>query len=165
MKNENKENLKELLERFYSRQEVNEIYSDITETENLLKRYPAPDVDETVTNHIKAEIDEKLAKPAARYTTILLKTAAVAAVLFIVSFVSLSVFTPEPQAFDGTSESTTQIFDNEDLEIAALTAEIEEVEREFSSLSLNDTQTSYYSDITEDLETELIDLDTDFWKG
>ncbi|MHC4594656.1 MAG: hypothetical protein ACYS19_06890, partial [Planctomycetota bacterium] len=64
MNGQNKENLKELFERFADAEQAEKCVEDVQKAEQILREYPAPEPDDMLIANIKAEIAMRL--PARR---------------------------------------------------------------------------------------------------
>ncbi|MHC4117297.1 MAG: hypothetical protein ACYSWO_07285 [Planctomycetota bacterium] len=172
MEDRNRENLAELLGRFFDAEQVESCLEDVRETERMLADNPAPAPDDMLLADIKAEITMRLpARRAqlARHRTY--RRAAVAAAIVIVAAISVTLFNapPQPAGLVTASlipaaiwESDNIAADDEDL--AFFATEIEQIENEVTALESDQDASESDSTIT-DLEMELEDISTDFWKG
>lgn len=173
MANEDGDNLKELFERFFDAKDASKALEDVRNTEQMLRENPAPEPDAELIADIKAQIAGVLAdnKPGA-FRSAVFKTAAVAAVFVILAIASVKIYQNPPveeKKMVTASLIPTAIWESEDLaaddaELETLTAEIEQIEGELVSLDTEESDGEGYRDLTE-LELELIDIDSDFWKG
>lgn len=176
MEDRNQENLAELFGRFFDPEQVESCLEDVRETERILAENPAPEPDDMLLANIKAEIAMRLpARRAelARHRTY--RRAAVAAAIVIVSVISVTLFedtAPEPRGLVQASvipvipaavwESDNIAADDENL--ASFATEIEQIENEVTALE-SDRGTSETDSTITDLEMELENISTDFWKG
>lgn len=166
MNDENKENLKELFEKFLDPQQARQATEDVRQGEQILSKYPAPVPDEKLVDDIKAKISKTLLhrKPTAfKYTAYRI---AAAAVLIVLTSISVKLFDEAPAA---SVRIPAAIWESDDIaaddaELAVLTAEIEQIESELLALQLGDNGGNGSGAVT-DLEMELVEINSDFWKG
>ena len=183
MKSQNEENLKELFERFLDSGEAEQIKEDICEGERILRKQPAPEPDGELIANIKAEIARTLLRRRANaFKRIAYKAAAVAAAVVILAAISVKLFESRPSA-TGRDEKDNGEFERpayalmipaaiwesddiatDDADLAILTAEIEQIEGELLALQLDENSGNGHIDLAE-LEMELIEINSDFWKG
>jgi len=174
MDDRNKENLKELFEKFFDAEQAESCVEDIQKAEQILHKYPAPEPDDMLIANIKAEITMRLqASRAHRFRRIIYEVVGAAAVILFVTAVGLQLFennTPKQgEVFSRAELIPTELWisnnitvDDEDL--AAFTAQIEEIEDEVMALQSGEDTGNGDSTLTE-LEMELIEINSDFWKG
>ena len=167
MNGEDKENLKELFEKFLNPQQTRQAAEDVRQGEQILGQYPAPVPDKELADNIKAKISETLVRrksTAFKYTAY--KAAAVAAVLIVLTTISVKLFDKEPAVGVRIPSAIWESDDIavDDAELAVLTAEIEQIESEIMALHLGENGGNGSGAIT-DLEMELVEINSDFWKG
>jgi len=173
MNDQNEENLKELVEKFFSVEQAERAVEDVQKAEQILREHPAPEPDDMLIANIKAEIAMRLpSRRADVFRRIAYKAAAVAAAVIIVAaIISVSLFEKGdrsekvvyasiiPRAiWEGDDIAT------DDVDLAILTAEIEQIEDEVLALQWGENGGNGDTAVTE-LEMELIEIDSDFWKG
>ena len=169
------ENLKELFERFLGPEEAEQAAKDISEGQQILRDYPAAEPDDKAIADIKAEIGRALLRrKSAAFRAILYRAGAAVAAVIILAGLGVKLF----DSGNGISEINGAasmaiipevIWESEDIAdsddgLAALTAEIEQIQQDVLALQLNEDTSNGTSNITE-LEMELIAIDSDFWKG
>jgi len=173
MVSRNKENLEDLFSRFLSAQEARQSAEDVRKGEDLLRQCPAPEPDRRVVADIKAQVAQALQRPKTNnLKRVVYKAAAVAAAVVILATISVKLSQKSngvrnrrfaasiiPQAI---WESNDIALDDPDL--AALTAQLEQIEEEVLAVQLNGNGGNGPADL-EELEIELIEIDSDFWKG
>jgi len=173
MNGQNKENLKDLFGRFFNPEQAERAVEDIREGERILSEHPRPEPDDMLIADIKAEITEAvMRRKTTAFRRTAYKTAAVAAVFIILATVSVKLFEKgdgEPEKLVTASIIPRAIWESDDVadsdaELAALTAEIEQIEGEALALRLGENGGNGNRAVTE-LEMELIEIDSDFWKG
>ena len=167
------ENMKKLFEKFLPPQQAEEAMDDFNKGERILQKYPAPQPDDAIISNIKLKIAETLAHRKTNTTKrIVVRVVAAAAVFILLATASIKLLENRgnrPQRTVVLSiipnaiwESDDILADDEDLAISA--AEIEEIESDILALQLSENG-SIDSDLLAELETELIEINSDFWKG
>ena len=172
MNSQNDENLKELFERFLSTEQAQSGVEDIQKGEQILREHPAPEPDNMLIANIKAEIAMRLpAKRTNVFSKIAFRAAYAAAAILVISAISLSLFdnTPEPGPIQYASIIPTAVWESDDIaaddeDLAVFTAQIEQIEDEVRALQSGEDTGNGDSTIAE-LEMELIEINSDFWKG
>jgi hypothetical protein len=175
MDNQNREDLTELFKELFDAERAKECIEDIQKAEQILLEHPAPEPDDMLIANIKAEIAMRL--PADRghlVRGILYRAAAVAAAVIVLATVSVQFLKNGGQpAAPGTlaqaSLIPTAIWESDDIatddaNLAVFTAEIEQIEDEVMTLQAGEDSSNGDSRIVE-LEIELIEISSDFWKG
>ena len=172
MNGQNEENFKELFEKFYTAEQAQRAIEDVQKAEQLLREHPAPEPDDMLIADIKAEITMRLpARRAGVFRRIAYKVAAVAAAIIVVAAIYLSFLqkADESEKAVYTSIIPPAIWESDDMitddvDLATLTAEIEQIEDELLALQWGENGTNGDKVVTE-LEAELIEISSDFWKG
>lgn len=172
MKAENEENLRELFEKFLNSKEANEALEDIRKGEEILGEYRAPEPGKELVAEIKAEVGGALAgRKANAFKQTAYKIAAAAAGFIILAAIGVKLF----ESGSGRSGLVTAsiipraIWDSNDIgaddeDLAILAAEIEQVEGEVLAVQLGEDGGNGGKELAE-LEMEMIEIDSDFWKG
>ncbi len=172
MNNRNDENLKELFERFVGAEQAKSAVEEFAAAQRILREHPAPGPDEELVAGIKSEIAETLRRSKERtFRRMAYKLAPVAAVFIVLAVVSIKMFVgnggPEKIVYARMIPSAVWESDDiavDDLDLAILTAEIDELEGEVVSLELGEDSGNGRSAVTE-LEMELVEINSDFWEG
>lgn len=172
MNNKNEENLKELFEKFLDAEQADKYVEDVQKAEQILREYPAPEPDDMLIANIKAEIAMRL--PARRADVIkqfVYKVAAVAAAIVILAVASIRLLENggEPRTVQYASIIPIEIWESDDiatddLELATFTAEVEQIEEQVLALQFGQDGRDSENTIAE-LEIELIEIASEFWKG
>jgi hypothetical protein len=161
MNHQNQENVKDLFEQFAGPQEAEQAVDDIRRGENILREHPAPEPDKELLAEIKTQVRSALSSTkTGTFPRLAGRIAAVAAVLLIGALISISLFEQQPAPIP----PTTIIWEDKDPELAAFSAEIEQIESDLLALQLGENGTNGHLELTE-LEMELMEIDADFWKG
>lgn len=173
MKDRNQENLRELFEKFFDAEQAESCIEDIQKAEQIFREHPAPEPDDMLIANIKAEIAMRLqARRAHRFRRIIYEVAGIAAAIIIVAAVSLQLFEKDPPGLREVVYASlipTEIWVSDDIaaddeDLAAFTAQIEQIEDEVQALQSGEDTGNGDSTIAE-LEMELIEINSDFWKG
>lgn len=175
MAEKNKENLKELFEEFFEAEQASEAAEDIRLGEKILEENSAPEPSGEVKEQIKRRIFETLEKRKIRaYRRLLYKPAAVAAIIVFVFAVSIKLFEIKlferpQQQMQVASLIPASVWEGndiikDDIELAVLSAEIEQVGDDILTVQLDQSYGNGRDAVIE-LELELIEIDSDFWKG
>ncbi len=173
MENRNRENLRELFEKFFDAEQAESCVEDIQKAEQIFREHPAPEPDDMLIANIKAEIAMRLqAARAHRFRRIIYEVVGAAAAILIVATVSLQLFQKDaPQNIDFIQASLipTEIWISNDIaaddeDLVVFTAQIEQIEDEVMALQSGEDTGNGDSTIAE-LEMELIEINSDFWKG
>ncbi|TSA54496.1 MAG: hypothetical protein D4R45_03915 [Planctomycetaceae bacterium] len=173
MENRNSENLRELFEKFFDAEQAESCVEDIQKAEQIFREHPAPEPDDMLIANIKAEIAMRLqAARAHRFRRIIYEVVGAVAAILIVAAVSLQLFekdTPQNRDFNQASLIPTELWISNDIaaddeDLAVYTAQIEQIEDEVMALQSGEDTGNGDSTIVE-LEMELIEINSDFWKG
>ena len=169
MRNDN-ENLNELLGRFFEGQEASKAADDLWAGREIFETYSAPAPDAETIKNIKAQVSQRLTAKTRRaeYTSIAYHVA-IAASIVIVALAGSRFFEQRETAPIKTANAIAgQIWEDEtmngDIQLAYLTAEIEDIE-ETLLLTRLDEYEEENSSILDEIEIEMISMNGDFWKG
>ena len=173
MDERNEENVKELFEKFLDSGQAERNAEDIRKGEAILREHAAPEADGEVIAGIKAEIARELLRRRTNVSKrVVYRAAAVAAVFIVLAVVSVKLFEKGGDGEGGLVEASlipSVIWESKDIaaddvDLAILTAEIEEIENDALALESGENGGNGQGDLVE-LEMELIEIDSDFWKG
>jgi hypothetical protein len=174
MDDRNQENLKELIAKFFDAEQVESYVEDFRQAEQMLQQHPAPAPDDMLIANIKAEIAMRLdSRRVRRFRRVLYEVAGIAAAIIILAIVGLQLFEKSDiQPTNGVYTASiipTAIWESDnitadDVELAVFTAEIEQIEYEVHTLESGEDISESETTVTE-LEMELAEINTDFWKG
>ncbi len=173
MNGRNGENLKELFEKFVGGEQAERAVEDIRKGEQILHEHPAPEPDGELIANIKAEIAAGLLrKKRNAFRRIVYKTVAVAAGFILLVAIGVELFEKgrgEPERVATGSIISKAVWESDRLaddnaDLATLIAEIEQIESDLLAVQLGENGGNDHEAVTE-LEMELIDINTDFWKG
>ena len=168
---ENNENLNELLSRFLDERQTHEAAEDIRAGEKLLASFSAPVPDQAVINSIKEQIEMRLeARKKQKLASSMFHRVAVAAVIIVLAIAGVKFF-PEPKRERVAVSKVGQDFiwddgsgTGSDEQLAALTAQIDEIEASMLAIKLGENGGEGGTLLT-DLEVEMSEINGDFWKG
>ncbi|OHB80838.1 MAG: hypothetical protein A2Z38_04035 [Planctomycetes bacterium RBG_19FT_COMBO_48_8] len=173
MEDRNHENLRELFEKFFDAEQAKSCVEDIQKAEQIFREHPAPEPDDMLIANIKAEIAIRLsASRAHRFKRIIYEVLGAAAVILFVAAVSLQLFekdTTRPGEVVYASLIPPKIWDSDNItaddeDLAVFTAQIEQIEDEVTALQ-SGVDTGNGDSTLAELEMELIEINSDFWKG
>jgi hypothetical protein len=173
MDGRNGENLKELFEKFVGDEQAERAVEDVRKGEQILHEHPAPEPDGELIANIQAEIAASLLrKKKNTFRRIVYTTAAVAAGFILLVAIGVELFEKgggEPERVAAGSVIPKAVWESERLaddsaDSAALIAEIEQIESDLFAMQLGENGGNGYESVTE-LEMELIEINSDFWKG
>ena len=176
MENENKENMEEILSSFFDTEKAKEADADIRAGDELLRSCSAPEPDEMLISNIKADISTALSqKQTVSWQGVFGKAIAVAAVFIILAGLSVRLFekespespeSPEPVYIAAAQGSFWEDDDSPaaEAEFAVLVAEAELIESELLALQLGEDRFNGHENSLE-IERELVEIVSDFWKG
>ena len=174
MKNNKKENLKELFEKFLDSHRAQQAAKDINRAGEILEQYPAPGPSSQLLEGIKARVAIRAAarRKTIAFRRIAYRVAATAAVVIITISAGIRLFEKETPAtkalaLDLAIPATTWDSNNlaeDDDHSATLVAEIEQIERDLLALQLDENGSNGLS-VVEVLEMELNEINENFWKG
>jgi hypothetical protein len=164
------ENLKELLEKLFDAEQVESCLDDFRKAERLFHDHPAPEPDDMLIANIKAEIAMRL--PARRvkiFRRRLWEAASIAATLGVVALVGVRLsHEPGRQTENYASLIPTAIWESnniaaDDADLARFTTEIDQIKDEVSALDSGEQAVDAAGTVT-DLEADLVEINSDFWK-
>jgi len=164
------DDLKSQFESFLDPQNAAYAAEDVFEGDRILNENPAPMPSEQLKARIKSRISLTLMRTRrVRSYRFVYQLAAAAAAIIIVFGVSIKMVDNKQGHEWTTVKIPAAVWDGtnitrDDAELSRLSAGIEQVEQELSgtkfTLSMADS-----TDAVDELEMELINIDSDFWKG
>ena len=167
MNNSANENLRELLAGFMDEAAARQTAEDIEKGEEILGAYRAPGPDERVLAEVKRNVVAALRRRRTVVFQRRILTAAVAAAVIVVSVLTLIRY-GNPQNGQQTrmvaASIPSRVWEGaDDADVTILAAEIENIQSELSGAHSDDGGNG--SNDVGDLETELIEVNGDMWKG
>ncbi|MCJ7729379.1 MAG: hypothetical protein MUO27_05840 [Sedimentisphaerales bacterium] len=172
MENQANENIEKLFGEFLSEEDSRRAAENVQKGERILREHPAP----APAGELLADINSKVvkalaAKGAKTRRLIACKVAAVAAVVIILIVISAKFFGKGPAVQTPVTLEPIQraVWESDGVsvdrtELALLTDEIEHVEGEILTLRLGENGENGGGEFVE-IEMELTDIGSDFWKG
>jgi hypothetical protein len=162
MNNSANENLRKLLAGFMDEAAARQTAEDIEKGEEILGANQSPQPDERVLAEVKKSVVAALRR---RRTVVFQKRmlgAAVAAAVIVASVLVMMRYGNTPVGNQQTRLIASSVWEGaDDADITVLKAEIENIQSELSGAQSDDTSGT----AVEDLETELIEVNGDMWKG
>jgi anti-sigma-K factor RskA len=170
------ENLKELFEQFLSADEAVKAAEDVYKAEQILRKYPSPEPKKELIDSIKTDIAFSLLnKQAHVFRKAAYRVMAIAAAIIIVAAIGLNIFmknnvtiTP-PKKLVSAAIIPTAIWESDNIAVddhslATFTAEADQIENELVALQSGKSESNFDEAVTE-LEMDLMEIQSDFWKG
>ncbi len=173
MNSRNEENLKGLFEKFLDPRQAEQAVEDLRESQRILSEHPAPEPDGRLIADIKAEIEGALLRRKANvFRKIAYKAAVAAAAVIILAVIGVELYEKgggEAKKVITASIIPEAIWESDDVsaddaDLAILAAEIEQIEGEALAVQLGENDGNGNRNLLE-LEMELIEINSDFWKG
>jgi len=161
------ENIDELLSKFFSPDQAEQIKDDFASADSFFEKFPAPNPPPQILAEIKQRTAQQLEnRNRISWTTVLAKTAAVAAIVVIVSAVMLLNFSQKDSIQYTNDKQQTSLWQS-DTDISAFEAEITQLKNELLAINLGEeTGTNgILTDRVEQVELEIIETENTFWKG
>jgi len=169
MNGETKENLMNLFEKFLNSEQAEQSVEDIQKGERILRKSAAPEPDDELIANIKSGIAASLLrKKENAFREIVYKTAAIAAGFIILAVISVKLFEVQPEKTVSSSIIPKAVWESEcladdDADSATLVADIEQIESDLLTLQSNENGGN--GEAVTELEMELTEINSDFWKG
>ncbi len=173
MNSGNEENLKKLFEKFVEGEQAEQAVENIHKGEQILRDHTAPEPKGELIASIKTKIATSLLhKRQNAFRKTIYKTAAVAAGFIFLAVISVKVFEKEhstSERFVSSSIMPKAVWESECLaddseDSATLVAEVEQIESDLLALQVGENGGNGYEAVT-GLEMELVEINSDFWKG
>ena len=167
MTNPQDENLKELFGKFLDPDEAQQAQDDIRRAEEILQQYPSPKPNDKLIANIKMGVQTALLhKKTQVFRRASYRVAAVAAVFIVLAVISVKLFEPNSRPMQEIEVTAAEFAwdSDDDVSIATLTDQIEQLEGEVLAFGLDEDSQNGNGDI-EEIEIELMEIDSTFWKG
>ncbi len=167
------ENLNELLGRFMDAGQAENAAEDIRAADIIFAKNHAPGPDQALVAKIKTLVSDTLEiHRSIAFRRRIYRVAAVAAAFIIVSALSVRIFQPPvhrqgPDAYAAIIPAAVWEGDDivaDDAELATISAAIDQIQGEMLALQDGEDGLEAYDELL-DLESELIEIESDFWKG
>ena len=174
--NKDNENLNDLLKSFFDEDRALQAAHDIETGRQLLSDHPAPQPDAIVTDSIKSRISASLDAHKQRRFHAIARRMAVAAAIVVLVMTGIryngyrdrrvtDVTGPDKTALKNIwQEDSDQDSTGRTSQLDVLAAQIDEIADSIISIRL-DEHRSEQSDFLIEIETELLDINGNFWKG
>ncbi|MCK5473533.1 MAG: hypothetical protein KAI59_05825 [Planctomycetes bacterium] len=168
--NNKEENIKDLFGKFFGSEEIEKAMKDFQKADEILAQNPSPQPDEILITKIKAQMNHALLQRKTNtFRKMAYKMAAVAAVIIIAATVSIKTFEnyntkPQQTAYSINTQENIWEDENANPQTLTLAEEIKQVEQDMIALRL-DENNGNGEIITTQLEMELVEIESDFWKG
>ena len=169
MNDRNGENLRELFERFFNDKETEDYIEDIAKVDRILDENPAPEPSEELVAAINHKIAEAVRlREAHTFRRFAYKLAPVAAVFIVIAAVGVRIIQRDSGPIEVTWMSVSDWeSDNvaaDDRNLAVFTAEVDELEVEFTTLEREGNGGNGRSAVIE-LEMDFVAISNDIWEG
>lgn len=173
MNGKTEENLRDLFEKFLNSEQAEQAVKDIEKGEQILREHAAPEPDGGLIADIKAEIAARLLhRKENAFRRVVYKTVAIAAGFILLAIISVKLFEKNnvvPEKVAVASIMPKAVWESECLaddgtDSATLVAEVEQIESDLFAMQFGENGSNGYEAVTE-LETELTEINSDFWKG
>ena len=166
MKDQNDENLKDLFEKFLDPREAEKAAEDIYKAEQFLRENPAPQPADTLIADIKAKVSQAALRQRKinLYRKLAYRMVAAAAVIIVlVSITTKLAEKNKPEKLITASTSSKMIWDDTDL--TTLTTEIEQAEEDVFALQTGQNGNGYKETELTEMEINVTEISSNFWKG
>ena len=171
MNQSNAENLRALFERFVDQNGADQAAKDIEAAEQMLRQYPVPQPSLELLLRIKADMAIRLERKSRAATRRrVFEVLAIAAAVVILACVGLKMLGgngAKPQqymAFIPRAIWETYDIASEDPALAFFTTEVQQIESDLRNVE-SPSKASGSDDPVSEIEVELQEIATDFWKG
>lgn len=169
MRDHTRENLAELLRRFMNDSEARAVQADIEAGERILEVHPAPAPSPGTLSRIKALA---LAAAVHRRRRVRIVRAGLAAAAAVILTVLVGQYDRRPASRPGVSFASiipAAVWEShdiaaEDLDLVYFTSEIRQIEAQMQAIEAGETEMRG-SNALDELEMELIAIESEFWKG
>ena len=175
MENQEKENLKKLVESFYQGEQAERVMYDLEQGEKLLSDTAEVECPSETADAVKVDIRLALRRNKARkFKVALAKAVAVAAVFilavsFMVNYYNQLGQQTKPDSVIASNAIDSELWDSsnitkDDMELSVLSAEISELEDELLVLKYAGNSINGDTDVV-DIESDLYEINNQFWEG
>jgi len=159
--------LEQLLQQMAGPERASQILQQIQAGEQLLREHPAPEPRPELIDQIKREIFKQLGKRERPRPWWLARAIAVAAAVVILVSITVTVLdkgSGSARPFIPAALWETLEVGTEDPELAYFATELDQIESQIRALGAGEVYANGDLAVTE-LELELLELDSGFWKG
>jgi hypothetical protein len=155
-----------LFEKFSDPAEAEKMTEDISRGEEILRRHPVPPPADALIADIKAKVSQAALRQRKinLYRKLAYRMVAAAAVIIVlVSITAKLAEKTQPAKPVTTSASSKMIWDDKDL--TTLTTEIEQAEEDMFALQTGQNSNGYKETELTELEINVTEISSNFWKG
>lgn len=168
MKHPDQDNLKALFERFMPPAEAEAAAKEVRTADEIMQTYPAPAPTPELTNAIKLQIGAQLAERHRPSHPFFRFVGAAAAVILVVLIGLLGRAPRQRPVMSHAALIPTAIWESDDiasddLDLAYFATEISRIETQMRQLQMGEGENTG-SSVLDEVEMELIRIDTEFWK-
>ncbi len=163
---ENKENINELLLKFYPPDQAEQMGKDIAQADKLFEKFLSPQFSQQAIDKIKLKISRRQNRVA--FSGILVRTAAMAAIVIVGAVLMIQNTSPQKSANTSSVQNSYQAaMSQTDSSITSLEKEIELLRGELCAVRLgeDDGSNGKLAEQIGNVETEIIETENSFWKG
>jgi len=171
MNNSVNENLRELLVGFMDEAAARQTAEDIEKGEEILGAYSAPQPDERVLAEVKKNVVAALRQRRTVVFQRRILIGAVAAAVILIAVITQMHYdnlqnSRQTRIVARSVSIPSQVWEGaDDADVTVLRAEIENIQSELSGAQSDSISTGGTNSAAGDLETELIEVNGDMWKG
>lgn len=162
-------NTDELLSKFFKPAEAEQIKNDFASADGLFEEFSAPKPSERTIKEIKRQINARLSVPKqAGWRNVLLRTAAVAAIVVVVFAIMQMGQKPESQQYTSIdTQADVSLTDEADLDVSLYETEAQQLRDELVTINLGEENgmNGILVDRIDKIELEIIEIKNNFWKG
>ncbi len=165
------DNIDDLLKKFYTPDETRHTKNDFASADAFFEKFPAPEPSQQTLTDIKQKIAQQLEnRMRTSWTAVFIKTAAVAAIVAVVSALLLVNYTGE-NPIKIAKNKQQQLWQSDetgsDTDISAYDDEIKQLRSELLAINLGEENgtNEILSEQIEQLELEIVVNENTFWKG
>lgn len=157
------QNTEELFAKFVDNEQAGEFADQVIAADQIIDGFTAPEPDDVLLTGIKADVAKRLNANRSRQ---MIYRLGAAAIFLIVAALAVKLFQQTPTEPPMLVMATWELAEvtSADAELSTLIAEVEQLEADIMGLQYAEETTSQSSELNE-LEMELIEIDSDFWKG
>ncbi len=159
----NDQDLEELFAKFVDSEQAEELSAEVIAADQIIDSFDAPEPDAQILSAINTNVARQL---NARRSRQMLYRLGAAAVFLIIATMAVKLFQQTPVEQTDVVMETWELVEvtSADAELSTLIAEVEQLEADIMGLQYAEESGSPSSELNE-LEMELIEIDSDFWKG
>jgi len=170
MEDHARENLAELLRRFMDDSTARAAQTDIEEADRILGAHPAPAPGARVLSTVKNLMIVTAARRRRRHRIFRGAVAAAAAVFLMVLVGRHGGSSTDQPRVNFASIIPTAVWEShdiasDDLDLVYFTSEIRRIEKQMRDLETDQDVAPRGNDVLDEVERELIAIETEFWKG